>query len=120
MSAQWWERVRAAETAQAQDLLRGFVAELHRRGREPGPLRARAGSVRCRTDVVGWYLRANGSLGVDPAGRYYVLDVAPVLLGRFRRVHLEPVEPPLQVGRGARDGESVELAELLRRRLTEL
>lgn len=33
---------------------------------------------------------------------------------------ISPSEPPLQVGRGARDGESVELSELLRLRLDEL
>ncbi len=101
-------------------MLREFVAELQRRGIAPETLRARAGSARYRTDVVGWYLRANGSLGVDGAGEYYVLDVAPSLLGRFRGIHLDPAEPPLQIGRGARDGESVELAELLRRRLAEV
>lgn len=119
MTAEWWERSRAAETAQARELLRDLAAELTRRGVAPQPLQARAGSVRYRTDVVGWYLRANGSLGVGLAGEYYVLDVAPTLRGRFRGIHLDPAEPPLQVGRGARDGESVELAELVRRRLEE-
>ena len=119
MSAQWWERARAAETERAREVLRELVAELHRRGVEPGPLRARAGRARYRTDRVGWYLRADGSLGVGPAGEYYVLDVAPSLAGRFRGVSIDPAEPPLQVGRGARDGESVELVELVRRRLAE-
>lgn len=114
------ERARAAETARARELLREFVAELTRRGLAPGPLQARAGSARYRTGLVGWYLRANGSLGVGPAGEYYVLDVPPRLAGRFRGVVVDPAEPPLQVGRGARDGESVELAELLRLRLGEL
>ncbi|MCP6341563.1 hypothetical protein NL462_27790, partial [Klebsiella pneumoniae] len=75
---------RAAETAQARELLRELAAELVRRGVQPEPLKARAGSARYRTDVVGWYLRANGSLGVGPAGEYYVLDVAPSVRGRFR------------------------------------
>lgn len=120
MTAEWWERARAAETVRAQELLRDFVGELRRRGIAPEALRARAASARYRTDLVGWYLRANGSLGVGPAGEYYVLDVAPSLAGRFRGVVISPSEPPLQVGRGARDGESVELAELLRLRLDEL
>jgi hypothetical protein len=120
VSDEWWARARAGETARARELLAGFVAELHRRGLAPVPLRARAGSARYRTDRVGWYLRADGSLGVGPAGEYYVLDVAPSLAGRFRGVWVDPGAPPLQVGRGARDGESVELAELLRRRLDEL
>ncbi|MEZ0490991.1 hypothetical protein AB2L28_01920 [Kineococcus sp. TBRC 1896] len=119
MTAQWWERARAAETERARELLRALVVELRRRGEQPGPLRARAGSARYRTDVVGWYLRADGSLGVGEGAEYYVLDVAPGLRARFRGVHLDPSEPPLQVGRGARDGESVELAELVRRRVSQ-
>ncbi len=117
MTAEWWERSRAAETERARELLRALVSELRHRGEAPAPLRARAGSARYRTDVVGWYLRADGSLGVGEQGEYYVLDVAPSVRARFRGVHLDPAEPPLQVGRGARDGESVELAELVRRRL---
>ncbi|ABS02524.1 hypothetical protein [Kineococcus radiotolerans] len=120
MSDEWWARARAAETARARAALAAFAAELLRRGVAPGPLRARAGSARYRTDRVGWYLRADGSLGVGPAGEYYVLDVAPSLAGRFRGVSPDPAEPPWQVGRGARDGESIELPELLRRRLAEL
>ena len=82
MTAEWWERSRAAETARARELLRGLVEELRRRGVAPGPLRARAGSARYRTDVVGWYLRADGSLGVGERGEYYVLDVAPSVRAR--------------------------------------
>ena len=46
MTAEWWERTRAAETERARELLRGLVEELRRRWVAPGPLRARAGSAR--------------------------------------------------------------------------
>jgi len=43
--------------------------------------------------------------------------VAPERFGRWRRVQVTPTPPPLQVGRGARDGESVALDVLLETRL---
>ena len=50
-------------------------------------------------------------------GEYYVLSCPPSRLGLFRGVHLEPADPPLQVGAGARDGESIALDVLLAMRL---
>jgi len=40
-----------------------------------------------------------------------------VRLGRWRTVRIEPTAPPLEVGRGARDGESITLDRLLEQRL---
>jgi hypothetical protein len=54
-------------------------------------------------------------VGVD--GGFYVLVVAPERFGRWRTVRVDPTPPPLQVGRGARDGESVALDALLEMRL---
>lgn len=113
------ERRRAADTARAQSLLDDFVATLRARGVPPVPLRARVnGRSAYRTGLSGWYLRANRSLAVDTDGRFYVLDTAPSLAGRVRGVRLEPSPPPLHVGVGARDGESMPLADLLERRLS--
>ena len=56
-----------------------------------------------------------GNNGTD--GAYYLLVVAPERFGRWRGVAVEPSDPPLQVGEGARDGESAPLAEFLRLRL---
>ena len=64
-----------------------------------------------------WYLNRDGSLGVTPDGGYYVLVTSPSLLARVRGVRLQPVDPPLQVGAGARDGESIALNALLTLRL---
>jgi len=43
--------------------------------------------------------------------------VAPVRFGQWRTVPLEPSPPPLQVGKGAKDGESFALEDLLEMRL---
>lgn len=114
------DRARARDAAAARELLAGFRAELLRRGVVPEPLRAAAGSARYRTGLSGWYLRRNGSLGLTVDGGFYVLTVAPSLTARLRGVRLEPAEPSLQVGRGARDGESIGLGDLLHLRLSEL
>lgn len=107
------------EAAAAQALLDEFVAGCRSRGVAPVPLRACPWSGRgtYRTDRTGWYLRPDRSIGVDVDGRFLVLVVAPVTLGRWRTVPVEPSRPTLQVGRGARDGESIGLAELLDLRL---
>lgn len=107
------------EATAAQALLDDFVTECLSRGIAPVPLRARPWSGRgsYRTDRSGWYLRPDRSIGVDVDGRFLVLVVAPVALGRWRTVQVGPSRPALQVGRGARDGESIGLAELLALRL---
>jgi hypothetical protein len=113
------QRRRSAEHERARALLRDFVAEARERGLEPVPLQARAwsGRGRFRTDVTGWYLRRNGSLGVGTDGEFYVLGVPGGLRERLLGVRLQPTDPPLVVGAGGRDGESVPLADLLRARL---
>lgn len=113
------EQRRARESAKAQVLLDEFVRTALERGLATTDLTARTwkGSGRYRTGVRGWYLRLDRSVGVDPEGRYYSLLVPPRSLARFRGVEVSPSDPPLQVGEGARDGESITLAELLRLRL---
>jgi hypothetical protein len=110
---------REEESAKAQVLIDRFVEEAAAAGLATEELTARpwSGRGRYRTGLVGWYLRLDRSIGVDPDGRYYLLTVPPVRFGRRRAVSLDPTPPPLQVGEGARDGESIALAELLRLRL---
>jgi hypothetical protein len=112
-------RVRAAETARAREVVLGFVAEAGRRAIPPVPLLARAGDGRptCRTGLVGWYLKRDGSLGVTTDGEYYHLVIPVSLKARLLGVTLEPTDPPVQVGAGARDGESIALDRLLALRL---
>jgi hypothetical protein len=112
-------RVREAETVRGRQKVEAFAAEARRKGLTPGPLVARSGDRKAtyRTGLTGWYLTRDGSLGVDDDGVFYVLSCPPSLIGRLRGVRLQPADPPLQVGAGARDGESIALDVLLAMRL---
>jgi hypothetical protein len=113
------QRKKDSESAQARALLADFIATLKQRGVAPEPLRAQVvgSSASYRTDLTGWYLRRNRSLAVDVDGNFYILGVPASLKSRVAGVHVVPSDPPLVVGQGARDGESIPLAELLRLRL---
>jgi hypothetical protein len=107
------------EAAEAQVLIDRFVGQATQAGLATEELTARpwSGRGRYRTGVIGWYLRRDRSVGVGLDGGYYVLVVAPERFGRWRTVPVAPSPPPLQVGQGARDGESVALDVLLEMRL---
>jgi hypothetical protein len=107
------------ESAKAQVLIDRFVERATQAGLPTEELTARpwSGRGRYRTGVVGWYVRRDRSIGVSVDGGYYVLLVAPVRFGRWRTVPVDPTPPPLQAGKGARDGESVDLGDLLEERL---
>ena len=113
-------RRKAAETEEARAQVRQFVADMQANAVPPHELKAqsRQGRTTYRTGITGWYLKRNHSLGVSADGSLYTLDVPPSLTARLRGVHLEPADPPLVVGVGGRDGESIPLAELLHLRLT--
>jgi hypothetical protein len=113
------ERRREHESAKAQLLVDRFVADALGTELPTERLTARpwSGRGRYRTGLIGWYLRSDRSIAVAVDGGYHQLVVAPLRFGRWRAVRLSPTPPPLQVGEGARDGESIELAELLRMRL---
>jgi hypothetical protein len=116
------EQRKAAETAQARILLADFVRELKTRGVEPQPLRApvAGSSASYRTGITGWYLRRNHSLGVDTDGNFYILATPASLKSRLLGVRILPSDPPLTVGLGGRDGESMPLHQLLALRLDEV
>jgi hypothetical protein len=111
------ERRRAAEVSRARELVAAFVRDMTEVGVAPERLRARVPGRRVtyRTRLTGWYIRVNRSLAVGVDGGFYIMDVAPSLKARFLGADVEPSDPPLIVGRGARDGESIDLAELLHR-----
>jgi hypothetical protein len=112
-------RAEAAESERARPLVADFVRRAREQGLPPVPLRARAysGTATFRTRLTGWYLQPNGPLAIGEDGEFYVLTAAPGLSARLRGVDVSPSPPPLAVGRGARDGESMSLQELLERRL---
>jgi hypothetical protein len=111
-------RQRAAEEAEAAELVREFAAEAGRRGWPPVRLTAVPydGHGRYRTHLTGWYLDRARTRGVDTEGRFYLLSG---LRGRLFGARPEPSAPPLVIGRGGRDGESLPLTDLLRQRLAE-
>lgn len=109
------QRKRAAETERARALIAGFLDEARRRGLEPEPLRATDGRRRYRTGLTGWYLRRNETAAVAEDGDFYLLGVPPSLIALVKGVTLRPSDPPLVLGAGARDGESVDLADALAR-----
>ncbi|MFU8873759.1 hypothetical protein [Micromonospora sp. SL4-19] len=112
-------RQRAAEQTEATKLVARFAAEANRRGLRTDRLTAApyAGRGRYRTRVTGWYVDRARTRAVDTEGRFYLLTVPPSLRSRLFGVDPEPSPPPLVVGRGGRDGESLPLAALLSLRL---
>ncbi|MGC4175180.1 hypothetical protein [Demequina sp.] len=117
--AQAMARAREAEAATARVLVEQFARDAIAAGVRPERLTARAynGSTRYKTQVTGWYLKRDRSLGISTDGVFYVLSTAGGVAARFTGVTLEPGEPLLEIGRGARDGESMPLTDALAGRL---
>ena len=113
------DRERATETDQARRLVADFVAAAKAGGLPAVPLTAVAmnGRSRYRTGLTGWYLKRNGTVAVGEDGQYYLMSAPTRLASRITGTTLRPTDPPLVVGRGGRDGESVPLADLLSLRL---
>ena len=106
------------ESREAQKLIDEFVAAAKAKGVAAHPIRATLyGGQSVKTDKVGWYIRKNESVAIGEDGSYYVLTVPGGLRERFTGVKLMPTPPPLVIGRGAKDGESGDLAEFLKWRL---
>jgi len=107
------------EAARAGKLVADFALAASERGIPDVPLAARAfnGRSRYRTGLRGWYLKPDESIAVGTDGLFYILAVPPSLRARLAGATLAPSVPPLTIGEGARDGESLPLATLLRMRL---
>ncbi|WP_316043658.1 hypothetical protein [Cellulosimicrobium cellulans] len=110
---------RQAESARARELIARFVADARDRGVAPEPLHAQGygGRGRYRTPLQGWYLRRDRTVAVGTDGGFYVLTVPPSLAARLRGVRPEPQDPPLVIGAGGKDGESLDLPVALARAL---
>jgi len=106
---------REAEAAQA----RWLIAEFLRQATAPQPLTCLSynGRTRYRTGLKGWYLNKKRTIAVDTAGEYYVLLVPHSFRARLTGATPQPQQPPLIVGEGGRDGESMPLRDLLARHL---
>lgn len=113
------EAQRREEHERATAIIRKAIEAYRAAGIEPIPLQARpfTGTGTIRTSLTGWYLKHDRTLAVDEEGRFYVLRVPGGLLSRLKGATPEPSPAPLVVGRGARDGETFEIKELLQMRL---
>lgn len=109
-------RRQAAESRKARALIADFVEQADARGVLPVRLRAWSydGRARYLTPTHGWYLRRNQSVAVGTDGEFYLLTVPRSVRSRFTGAHLVPSDPPLILGKGARDGESIDLVDALR------
>jgi hypothetical protein len=106
-----------AESAQAQEQIDAFLRRALTFGPTPGPLMARSydGRSHYKTPLVGWYLRRDETVAIDTDGKFYVLTTPSSLAARFRGVTPEPSAPPLVIGAGGKDGESLDMSEALAR-----
>lgn len=113
------ERKRQVQSDQARAMIADFVRAAVEAGVPTQRFTARSygGRTSYRTAVHGWYLRKNASVGVGTDGEFYILTVQGSLLARLRGAELTPSDPPLVLGQGARDGESIDLREALDRAL---
>ena len=109
------ERRRLGETAQARGLIAEFVRDALARGPKPVSLRVRSydGRSRYRTPLTGWYLRRNESVAVGTDGEFYVLSVPRSVRALVAGTSVPPSDPPLILGKGGRDGESIDPADAL-------
>ena len=106
-----------AESAQAQEQIDAFLRRAATAGPAPVELSARSydGRARYRTPLTGWYLRRDETVAIDTEGKFYVLTTPSSLRARFRGVTPEPSAPPLVIGAGGKDGESLDMSEALAR-----
>lgn len=108
----------ARDAERAQLLINAFVQQALADGPPPVAIRAISTSgTSLRTDLCGWYIKADRSIAVGTDGGYYQLIVFANLKDRLLGVHLLPSPPPLVVGRGGKDGESGDLQDFLARAL---
>ena len=107
-----------AEHKRAEAQLAAFLPVVKAHGPAPVDLivQGYGGVGEARTNLRGWYLRNNRTCALGTDGKFYVL-IAP--LSRFRpsfmKVPVAPTRPPMIIGEGGKDGDTIELAEALER-----
>jgi len=108
-------RKQADESHQAAVLIHEFVGKAESAGVDTEVLTATSydGASRYRTNVTGWYLKHDRTVGVSHDGAFYVLTAPPRFMSRFTGATIEPSPPPLELGKGGRDGESMPIATAL-------
>jgi hypothetical protein len=113
------DRLRDSESAKAAVLVEAFARDAREAGILPERLLARpySGRSTMRTNITGWYIKRDHSVGISVDGHFYLLHAPGGIKERLRGVVLKPSPAPLELGRGARDGESMPLTESLAKRL---
>ncbi|MBD7919588.1 hypothetical protein H9657_15055 [Cellulomonas sp. Sa3CUA2] len=106
-----------AESARARAMIDEFLEQARALGVHPVPLHVRSydGRARYRTPLQGWYLRRDETVGIDTAGEFYVLTTPTSVVARLRGVTPTPQDPPLVIGAGGKDGESIDMPDALAR-----
>lgn len=112
-AAEQERRLRArkqVESGKAQAIIDAFLARAATDALPPVPLvvRGRHGG-QARTPLHGWYLKTDSSVAVATDGRFYVLIQDLTFLERLRGYTPSPVDPPLIVGEGGGDGETIDM-----------
>lgn len=104
-----------AESDRAQAMIDQFLIAAQKAQLEPYPLMASAYGDRfkARTHLQGWYLRRDERAGIDTAGRFYLLSMPLGFFDRFRVIKPAQSAPPLVLGAGGKDGESLDMAQAL-------
>lgn len=108
-----------AQHREAEALLAAFAAAATRAGLPTERLRMRGygGSRSARTHLHGWYLRRDRRAALDAHGNFYLLLAPLSLLDVMRGVRPCPSRPPMVLGAGGRDGDSLTLHAALERLL---
>ena len=104
-----------AEHVKAEALLAEFLPVVLAHGPAPEQLQVGGfdGRGQAKSNVRGWYLRKNHTVGLGIDGKFYILSAPLSFKDRFRAVQITPTRPPLQLGKGGRDGEAMDLSEAL-------
>lgn len=107
-----------AESAKAQAFIDEFMAHADTDAVPPEPLmvKGRSGGT-ARTPLRGWYLKTDHSSAVATDGHFYVLIADLGLREKLRGYTPKPSDPPLIVGEGGGDGETIDMDAALRRHL---
>lgn len=113
--AQELEKREARDTAEARKLIAEFLALPATQKAAPTQLQARdfSGKRTYKTPVMGWYLKQNQSVAISTSGEFYVLLVEKTLRNKIFGATPKPGNPPLVLGAGGRDGESIDLKDAL-------
>ena len=107
-----------AEHERAEAQLAEFLPVVTKHGPAPVDLivQGYGGKGTAKSNRRGWYLRNNRTCALGTDGKFYVL-IAP--LGRFhpswKTVDVPPTRPPLIIGEGGKDGETIDLADAIER-----